>query len=110
MPTKPKSIVSSDPIVLDMRHSLAQRIHAITAKPGEHATAIPELFLYHRTTPTPATGRHMSPVSASLFRDESASYSAAPSTRAMPRRFCFPQSTCLLRARSWRLLTRRRSW
>jgi AraC-like DNA-binding protein len=53
MPSKAKSVVSPDPIVLEMRHSLAQRIHAITAKAGEHATAIPELFLYHRTTPTP---------------------------------------------------------
>jgi AraC-like DNA-binding protein len=52
MPSKAKSVVSSDSIVRDMRHSLAQRIHAITAKAGEHATAIPELFLYHRTTPT----------------------------------------------------------
>jgi AraC-like DNA-binding protein len=53
MPSKPKSLVSPDPIVLEMRTSLAKRIHAITAKAGEHATAIPELFLYHRTTPTP---------------------------------------------------------
>ena len=29
-----------------------ERIHAIAAKAGEHAAAIPELFLYHRTTPT----------------------------------------------------------
>jgi AraC-like DNA-binding protein len=36
-----------------MRTSLAKRIHSITAKAGEHATAIPELVLYHRTTPTP---------------------------------------------------------
>jgi hypothetical protein len=36
-----------------MRTSLANRIHTITAKAGEHATEIPELFLYHRTTPTP---------------------------------------------------------
>jgi AraC-like DNA-binding protein len=36
-----------------MRTSLAKRIHSITAKAGEHATAIPELFLYHRTTRTP---------------------------------------------------------
>jgi AraC-like DNA-binding protein len=53
MPSKPKRVVSPDPIVLEMRTSLAKRIHAITAKAGEHATAIPELFLYHRTTPTP---------------------------------------------------------
>jgi AraC-like DNA-binding protein len=53
MPSKPKSVVSPDPIGLEMRTSLAKRIHAITAKAGEHATAIPEVFLYHRTTPTP---------------------------------------------------------
>ena len=53
MAAKSKSVVSSDLILLEMRHSLAQRIHAITAKAGEHATAIPELLLYHRTTPTP---------------------------------------------------------
>jgi AraC-like DNA-binding protein len=36
-----------------MRRSLAQRIAALAGKPGEHATAVPGLFLYYRTTPTP---------------------------------------------------------
>jgi AraC-like DNA-binding protein len=39
--------------VVAMRQSLAQRILEVTATPGEHATAIPEVWLYHRTTPTP---------------------------------------------------------
>jgi hypothetical protein len=39
--------------VSDLRQVLAQRILRIAARPGEHATAIPELWLYHRTTPTP---------------------------------------------------------
>jgi AraC-like DNA-binding protein len=39
--------------VVEMRQALAQRILEVTATPGEHATAIPEVWLYHRTTPTP---------------------------------------------------------
>jgi AraC-like DNA-binding protein len=39
--------------VVEMRRALAQRILELTATPGEHATAIPEVWLYHRTTPTP---------------------------------------------------------
>ncbi len=66
MPSKPKIIVSSDSTVLDLRHSLAKRIRAITAKPGEHASAIPELFLYHRTTPTPCYRASYEP-SLSIF-------------------------------------------
>lgn len=38
--------------VIEMRQALAQRILKVTATPGEHATAIPEVWLYHRTTPT----------------------------------------------------------
>ena len=52
MPNKPNTVVTSDPTVLESRHSLARRIHAITVRAGEHGTAIPELLLYHRTTPT----------------------------------------------------------
>lgn len=36
-----------------MRRALAERIKLLGAKPGEHPTAIPGLFLYHRTAPTP---------------------------------------------------------
>jgi AraC-like DNA-binding protein len=39
--------------VVEMRQALAQRILEVTNTPGEHATAIPEVWLYHRTTPTP---------------------------------------------------------
>ena len=39
--------------VSDLRQALALRILKIAATPGEHATTIPELWLYHRTTPTP---------------------------------------------------------
>lgn len=38
--------------VVVMRQALAQRILEVAATPGEHATAIPEVWLYHRTTPT----------------------------------------------------------
>jgi len=39
--------------VIELRRALAQRIKLLAEKPGEHQTAIPELFLYHRTSPTP---------------------------------------------------------
>jgi AraC-like DNA-binding protein len=39
--------------VIEMRRALAARIKLLAAKPGEHPTAIPGLFLYHRTAPTP---------------------------------------------------------
>src|SRR5579859_8115299 len=47
------STATSRNSVSDLRQALAQRILRIAAAPGEHATAIPELWLYHRTTPTP---------------------------------------------------------
>jgi AraC-like DNA-binding protein len=39
--------------VIERRRALAERIKLLAAKPGEHPTAIPGLFLYHRTAPTP---------------------------------------------------------
>ena len=39
--------------VTEMRRSLAQRIRFLAETPGEHATPIPGLSLYHRTAPTP---------------------------------------------------------
>src|SRR5258707_8504708 len=42
-----------NPGVVEMRRSLAQRIAALAGKAGEHPTAVPGLFLYYRTTPTP---------------------------------------------------------
>jgi hypothetical protein len=39
--------------VIESRQALARRILEIAATPGEHASAIPEVWLYHRTTPTP---------------------------------------------------------
>jgi len=39
--------------VIESRQALARRIIKIATTPGEHTTAIPELWLYHRTTPTP---------------------------------------------------------
>jgi hypothetical protein len=44
---------ASGKAVVAMRQALAQRILEVTATPGERATAIPEVWLYHRTTPTP---------------------------------------------------------
>ena len=48
-----RSVRSPDSAAIEMRRSLAQRIKLLAEKPGEHPTAIPGLFLYHRTTPTP---------------------------------------------------------
>jgi AraC-like DNA-binding protein len=42
-----------DPVVMEMRRTLAQRIRHFAVQPGEYPTAIPELSLYHRTAPTP---------------------------------------------------------
>jgi hypothetical protein len=53
MPTRTKDTVSRDSAVIEMRQSLAQRIAALSGKAGEHSTAIPGLFLYYRTSPTP---------------------------------------------------------
>jgi len=44
---------SPDPALTELRRTLAQRIKSLAEEPGEHPTAIPGLFLYHRTTPTP---------------------------------------------------------
>ena len=44
---------SPDLAVIEMRRALAQRIKLLAETPGEHPTAIPGLFLYHRTAPTP---------------------------------------------------------
>src|SRR5258708_5498159 len=49
-----------------MRTSLAQRIAALAGKAGEHPTAIPGLFLYYRTTPTPCYHASYEP-SLSIF-------------------------------------------
>ncbi len=44
---------SPDLAVIEMRRALAQRIKLLAETPGEYPTAIPGLFLYHRTAPTP---------------------------------------------------------
>jgi len=38
--------------VIELRQAVAQKILEVAATPGEHATAIPEVSLYHRTAPT----------------------------------------------------------
>ncbi len=53
MPGKVSDTASSSAAVIAMRQTLARRIASITGKAGEHSTAIPEVILYHRTTPTP---------------------------------------------------------
>lgn len=57
---------ASDPVVIEMRRSLARRIAARTRKEGEHKTAIPGLILYHRTSPTPCYRASYEP-SLSIF-------------------------------------------
>jgi len=84
-----------DPVVIEMRRSLARRIAARTRKEGEHKTAIPGLILYHRTSPTPCYEHPMSRVSVSLCRDGSGSISEARSICVMDHRFCCHRSTCL---------------
>jgi AraC-like DNA-binding protein len=50
---KVKNAFVPDPAVMEMRQTLARRITAITGRAGEHSTAIPDVWLYQRTTPTP---------------------------------------------------------
>ncbi len=66
MPATSKIAISRNPVALEARHALARRITAITGKAGEHATAIPEVFLYHRDTPTPCYRASYEP-SLSIF-------------------------------------------
>jgi AraC-like DNA-binding protein len=53
MPARAKNVVPINSLVLGARRDLASRIAAITGKPGEHQTAIPEVLLYHRVATTP---------------------------------------------------------
>jgi AraC-like DNA-binding protein len=48
-----RSAASPASAVIELRRALAERIKLLAEKPGEHPTAIPGLFLYHRTSPTP---------------------------------------------------------
>ncbi len=66
MPTRPKPVVPIDRKVLEARCAIAQRLASITAKAGEHVTAIPELILYHRDQPTPCYRASYEP-SLSIF-------------------------------------------
>lgn len=51
---------------LESRRALSQRVLTLTVIEGEHATAIPEVVLYHRTTPTPCYRASYEP-SLSIF-------------------------------------------
>lgn len=66
MPGKTKSKLPIDPVLIEQRSTLARRIAAITGQAGEHTTAIPEVVLYHRTTPTPCYRASYEP-SLSIF-------------------------------------------
>lgn len=66
MPIRPKNVVSMDSTVLEVRRALAHRIACMTAKAGEHMTAIPEVILYHRDEPTPCYRASYEP-SLSIF-------------------------------------------
>jgi hypothetical protein len=66
MPRRTINSASPNPAVIEMRKSLAQRITALAGKAGEHSTAIPGLFLYYRTTPTPCYRASYEP-SLSIF-------------------------------------------
>ena len=66
MPRRTKITLSPDPAAIEMRQSLARRIAALAGKAGEHSTAIPGLFLYYRTTPTPCYRASYEP-SLSIF-------------------------------------------
>lgn len=66
MPNKAKRVGPDETLVLESRRALAQHVMALTLKEGEHATAIPEVLLYHRTTPTPCYRASYEP-SLSIF-------------------------------------------
>ena len=53
MQNKESAAPTPNAAVTAMRRSVAHRIAALTGQAGEHRTAIPELYLYHRTAPTP---------------------------------------------------------
>jgi AraC-like DNA-binding protein len=52
MPNRAKSVGPDEALAVESRRALAQRVMALTVTEGEHTTAIPEVMLYHRTTPT----------------------------------------------------------
>jgi AraC-like DNA-binding protein len=62
----PGKTKTPDPAVMEMRGSLAKRIAAFAGEAGEHPTAVPGLFLYYRTTPTPCYRASYEP-SISIF-------------------------------------------
>lgn len=66
MSRRTRNAVSPDPAVIEMRRSLARQITALAGEAGEHSTAIPGLFLYHRTRPTPCYRASYEP-SLSIF-------------------------------------------
>ncbi len=66
MAARIKTVASQDPLVVESRHALAQRVAALSGTAGEHATAIPEVLLYRRTTPTPCYRASYEP-SLSIF-------------------------------------------
>ena len=100
MPRSTKNTMSPDSAVIEMRHSLAQRITALAGKAGEHSTAIPGLFLYYRTTPTPCYRASYEPSLSVFVQGRKRIILGAPSICAMDRRFCCHRSTCLHKARS----------
>jgi hypothetical protein len=87
--------LSPDPAVVEMRRSLAERIAALAGKAGEHSTAIPGLFLYYRTMPTPCYRASYEPSLSIFAQGGNGSFSEVPSIYAMDLRFCCHRSTCL---------------
>jgi hypothetical protein len=53
MPGENKDGATTHPAVLDLRRSLARRIAQLTPREGENLTAIEDLSLWRRTSPTP---------------------------------------------------------
>jgi AraC-like DNA-binding protein len=53
MPRENKDGATTHPAVLDLRRSLARRIAQLTPREGENLTAIADLSLWRRTSPTP---------------------------------------------------------
>ena len=66
MPNKAKSAGQNEALAVESRRALAQRVMALTNTEGEHMTAIPDVVLYHRTTPTPCYRASYEP-SLSIF-------------------------------------------
>ena len=83
---------------------------ALTVTKREHATAIPEVVLYHRTTPTPCYRASYEPSLSIFLQGKKRIILGGVDTFATNRRSCCPRSMCPRKARFWRLPRKRLCW